>query len=671
MGCFLCKSVSEFDSEQSWGEKKEKSESEMAGKMKSEASSSSRTRNNIINSGRGASKVADCGRNRSSCGYCKSRGPTSISHGLWAHSLSVNDYQDLLDRGWRRSGSFLYKPEMERTCCPSYTIRLRAADFSPSKEQLRVARRLQRFLDGNLDSNKAPKQKEDSSASKETHSCADPQASSSEVKKSSPSNGAEKTEGESLLNSLTEKITNAIDICIESGLFPNDIQLPKACVKKVSQGKRKLFVEGSETLLYTSNIAFQIASAIKRAKQALEHVHQPRISKDTVDEKELSPKTIAEKLASSLNQLAETSGLSVKACNGHINFYLGVNKAYLDGSSEIVSNSEGSATRHESKVCSSENNYDGSSVKRRRLEIHMTRSSFDPEEFALYRRYQINVHNDSPDRVTESSYRRFLVDSPLIFVPPTSDGTVPPCGFGSFHQRYVIDGQLVAVGVIDILPRCLSSKYLFWDPDFAFLSLGKYSALQEINWVKENQIHCPSLQFYYLGYYIHSCNKMRYKAAYRPSELLCPLRYEWVSFDVARPFLDRKAYVVLSDCAALQDGESSAPNAPEQAMEVQHHDNSLEDTNDVLMHQMEEMDDAEYDSSDIDSGGESSDPESIQVEDGDIGNLLIGMRGTCMKYKDLQRAFGARERGHLESQLRRYLRVVGKELGEQMVYSLG
>jgi arginyl-tRNA--protein-N-Asp/Glu arginylyltransferase len=52
---------------------------------------------------------------------------------------------DLLDMGWRRSGSFLYKPEMERTCCPSYTIRLRAADFIHSKEQLRVSRRMQRY----------------------------------------------------------------------------------------------------------------------------------------------------------------------------------------------------------------------------------------------------------------------------------------------------------------------------------------------------------------------------------------------------------------------------------------------------------------------------------------------------------------------------------------------
>ncbi|KAL5662243.1 hypothetical protein ACJX0J_029368, partial [Zea mays] len=63
-------------------------------------------------------------------------------------------------------------------------------------------------------------------------------------------------------------------------------------------------------------------------------------------------------------------------------------------------------------------------------------------------------------------------------------------------------------------------KYLFWDPDHSFLSLGKYTALKEIDWVKKTQEHRPSLQYYYLGYCIHSCNKMRYKAAYQPSELL-------------------------------------------------------------------------------------------------------------------------------------------------------
>ena len=32
----------------------------------------------------------------------------------------------------------------------------------------------------------------------------------------------------------------------------------------------------------------------------------------------------------------------------------------------------------------------------------------------------------------------------------------------------------------------------------------------------------PSLHYYYMGFYIHTCHKMKYKAGYEPSDLLCP-----------------------------------------------------------------------------------------------------------------------------------------------------
>ena len=38
------------------------------------------------------------------CGYCGGLG--SLSQGMWVERLSVKDYQDLLDRGWRRSGRY-------------------------------------------------------------------------------------------------------------------------------------------------------------------------------------------------------------------------------------------------------------------------------------------------------------------------------------------------------------------------------------------------------------------------------------------------------------------------------------------------------------------------------------------------------------------------------------
>lgn len=54
----------------------------------------------------------------------------------------------------------------------------------------------------------------------------------------------------------------------------------------------------------------------------------------------------------------------------------------------------------------------------------------------------------------------------------------PSIGYGTFHQQYWLDGQLIAVGVLDVLPRCLSAVYFFYDPDYRFLSLGTYSSFR-------------------------------------------------------------------------------------------------------------------------------------------------------------------------------------------------
>ncbi|XP_044462764.1 arginyl-tRNA--protein transferase 2-like isoform X2 [Mangifera indica] len=585
--------------------------------MRNEASSS-----NNSNS-RGETVVADWYTCRSTCGYCKTSGrKTSIVHGLLASSVTVDDYQDMLDRGWRRSGCFLYKPNMKKTCCPSYTIRLKASDFVPSKEQRRVSRRLQRFLEGTLYSKNSVDFVEDPSNHHD---------SLSSTKMDSLScNNEEKNKAEQILHYLSVQIDNAVHMSIEGGIFPSSIELPKASVKMVSQAKRKLLVEGMENLLYSSNIAFQMAATLRRAQLVEEELQQIQVLREKTQDNGPSPKVIAEKLASSLNQLIENSGFTIRACNGHLNFYSAMNQSSSDGTIQISAISEESSDVNNKGRCM-KNSPEHPQGNRHRLQIHLKRSSFDPQEYALYRKYQIEVHNEKPDKVNESSYRRFLVDTPLVFVPPSGDATVPPCGFGSFHQQYLIDDQLVAVGVIDILPRCLSSKYLFWDPDFAFLSLGNYSALQEINWVRENQVHCPPLEYYYLGYYIHSCRKMRYKAAYRPSELLCPLRYQWVPYDIARPLLDKKPYVVLTDFAGLQNKEPSSPSVSANLMELQNDDIGHEHLNNVLMDYDEEMLEPKSETYDDTSESETS-GFNVGIE-GDITNILIGLNGSRVRYK--------------------------------------
>ena len=77
------------------------------------------------------------------------------------------------------------------------------------------------------------------------------------------------------------------------------------------------------------------------------------------------------------------------------------------------------------------------------------------------------------------TYARFqteFVDSPLPRHSPH---------YGTFHVQYRLDQKLIMVGVVDILPHCLCSCYLFYDTDYKALSLGKYSALWELNWLKQ------------------------------------------------------------------------------------------------------------------------------------------------------------------------------------------
>uniref|UniRef100_A0A3Q3F7T3 Arginyl-tRNA--protein transferase 1 n=1 Tax=Labrus bergylta TaxID=56723 RepID=A0A3Q3F7T3_9LABR len=136
-------------------------------------------------------------------------------------------------------------------------------------------------------------------------------------------------------------------------------------------------------------------------------------------------------------------------------------------------------------------------------------------------------------------FRRFLCDSPLE-AEYSPDG--PEVGYGSFHQQYWLDGRIVAVGVIDILPTCVSSVYLYYHPDFASLSLGSYSALREILFTRQLQKQSPKLSYYYLGFYIHSCPKMRYKGQYRPSDLLCPETFAWVPIERCLPQLENSRY---------------------------------------------------------------------------------------------------------------------------------
>jgi len=64
----------------------------------------------------------------SKCGYCNKEG-SSYSFGMIVDSYPVDIYERMMKDGWRRCGSYVYIPNLEKSCCKLYTHRLNVEDF--------------------------------------------------------------------------------------------------------------------------------------------------------------------------------------------------------------------------------------------------------------------------------------------------------------------------------------------------------------------------------------------------------------------------------------------------------------------------------------------------------------------------------------------------------------
>ncbi|XP_017149803.1 arginyl-tRNA--protein transferase 1 isoform X3 [Drosophila miranda] len=405
------------------------------------------------------------------CGYCTGIN-CSKSNGMHAYRLDCQDYQNLIDRGWRRCGNYCYKQKNKETCCPCYTIKCDALAFKLTKSNKRILRRMNRFLrDGKRDP-----VEQAARAGNEDDVTASVDAPASEPQPQMP-----------------DKRPAVINV--EQAVSLAKAQKSKAKPARAAQ----VPLTQSPSQGSTKSAAVISNKPCKKAKQMRLERRQAKLG-DIAQQSSQKAFTQEKSLTDFLSATSET------------------NKHHL----KIV------------LVDSSD-----------------TQRTCADEVLALYRKYQVIIHNDNPARLTLASMQRFLIKSPLKNEKP-DDG--PEMGYGSFHQQYWLDEKLIAVGVIDILPGSVSSVYFFYDPDYSFLSLGTYGSLREIDFVQTIAATTPALKYYYMGFYIHSCPKMRYKGKLSASYLLCPETYVWILLtDVIRSKLDKNKYQRLNEDAAARD----------------------------------------------------------------------------------------------------------------------
>jgi len=84
---------------------------------------------------------------------------------------------------------------------------------------------------------------------------------------------------------------------------------------------------------------------------------------------------------------------------------------------------------------------------------------FTKEKFKIYSDYLTTQHGCGPE-LSASNLKRFLYTSPVH----------------TLELEYWLRRHLLAVGIVDICSRSLSSVYVFYDPDFCSRSLGTFSA---------------------------------------------------------------------------------------------------------------------------------------------------------------------------------------------------
>jgi arginyl-tRNA--protein-N-Asp/Glu arginylyltransferase len=90
-----------------------------------------------------------------------------------------------------------------------------------------------------------------------------------------------------------------------------------------------------------------------------------------------------------------------------------------------------------------------------------------------------------------------------------------PCAREAAFYDDDAGGRLVGVGLFDETPHALSAAFFFYDPAYARMSLGTANVLSLVA-----DASASGRTHVYLGYRVAGCASLRYKANFRPHEVL-------------------------------------------------------------------------------------------------------------------------------------------------------
>jgi len=518
------------------------------------------------------------------CAYCyNSRGFTQA--GFKVNCLPLEIYHEMINRGWSRFGNYYCKIDVAQSCCKVFPLRVDVTKFQMRQSQKRSLRKWNKFLAGRDFKQKEKELGHQNSADAlETYKegvvhneyeildenimdlkCDTP---TKLLKKENELELKEKSIVQKALNKLLffiedlnkDSFGQALNLPCNNGLKINDFCKDRLKLLKPKSRKHGNYYTNLLLLLYYNNQERLSKVGIKDIQVFVEKVSgriiellQPMIGKikiqvqkngfitftgyvgkaktgdklskckaDETNEHWFNILTPTMRSNSSEHEIITENHNSEKVERKNLNIekYSSDQKSGLINQlpqSHKVSKDLFSEVVREKQI----------GLHGRKFEIKMEKPKFEREAFELYKKYCNDRHKGS--HRDEKTYIQFMCMQALEYEKLEKKGK--ELRLGCYHMKYYLDGKLIAVGVVDILPTCLYSVYFFYDPDYKHLSLGVISILKEIEYMREMQKYFPCFRYYHLGGYVQDSGKMAYKTGYQPSELLCPITYNWVQFD--------------------------------------------------------------------------------------------------------------------------------------------
>ena len=494
------------------------------------------------------------------CGYCKHQKVFMKNHNksqfrFPIKSIPVNILQNMLSRGWGRSGNLMYKKNYEKCCCKLYQPRVDINKFEISKEQKKVMKRFRKYLSGEYEQNKI-----NNMINKVNN-----------INMVNKNNEKEKEEDpiQNRINYLLKEYLfsanffNILNKYMQNGDDINEI-FQKLANAKVRKNNNKKF-----DYHYSCDFIFIIKNVVISLRKRNEiNIKDININKDKKNKKNNINNKIQieqnKEYQIFINELfndfmayykpnPEKEIISFNTSTGHINFKINdinlINT--INTKNNINPKTKENNKMDKIKVKLNPNIKEPKKEKHKYIfdyfqEIVQEPEIFYPlkhnytleltdkislsindERYLLYYKYEQAVHKEIS---TVSGYNNFIGTSPLIkkrikkpqdFYLKTKHPELYPDFYGTYNLIHRLDGKIIAVTVIDILPNYLNSLYCYYDPDFSFLDLGVYTAIREIEYAKSfNELIDKNFIYYSMGEMSHSVSKLRYKGNYFPTEIM-------------------------------------------------------------------------------------------------------------------------------------------------------